>query len=178
MLPRKMWYFLLPNDQSPDAGCYGNPVLQTPNLDALAEDGTLFTNAYCTTASCSASRSVILTGLHNHANGQYGHQHHYHKFNSYSNIVSLPVLLSKAGYRTARCGKYHVAPESIYKFDQALPGSSRSPVAMADHCQDFIVKKSDKPFFLYFCTSDPHRDGQIAVELPGKPNRFGNPGPE
>lgn len=165
------------DDQSLDAGCYGNPVIKTPNLDSLAKDGTLFTHAFCTTASCSASRSVILTGLHNHANGHYGHQHGYHKFSSYSNIVSLPVLLGKAGYRTARCGKYHVAPESVYQFDEVIPGSSRSPVEMAQESKRFIEESSEHPFFLYICTSDPHRDNKIANELPNHPNRFGNPPP-
>ena len=94
------------DDQSPDAGCYGNSVIQTPNLDALAADGTCFDEAFCTTASCSASRSVILTGLYNHANAQYGHQHTYHHFRTYDRIQSLPVLIGKAGYRTARIGKY------------------------------------------------------------------------
>lgn len=170
------------DDQSPDAGCYGNSVIQTPNLDALARDATRFTHAFCTTASCSASRSVILTGLHNHANGQYGHEHNYHKFNSYTNIVGLPVYLSHAGYRTARCGKYHVAPEKVYQFEQQLPAppgrvSSRSPVEMAEACRSFIVAESERPFFLYICTSDPHRGGGTATELPGQPNRFGNPPP-
>jgi N-sulfoglucosamine sulfohydrolase len=168
---------IVTDDQSPDAGCYGNPVIKTPNLDALASDGTRFTHAFCTTASCSASRSVILTGLHNHANGHYGHQHHYHKFSSYANVCSLPVYLSNAGYRTARCGKYHVAPESVYKFDLVIPGNSRSPVAMAENCESFIQDDSDRPFFLYFCTSDPHRGGGTADELPHAPNRFGNPKP-
>jgi N-sulfoglucosamine sulfohydrolase len=168
---------IVTDDQSPDAGCYGNPVLKTPHLDALAADGTRFTDAFCTTASCSASRSVILTGLHNHANGQYGHQHNYHKFSSYANIASLPVYLSNAGYRTGLCGKYHVAPESVYRFEQKIPGNSRSPVAMADNCAKFIGEKGDQPFFLYFCTSDPHRGGGTADELPNKPNRFGNPPP-
>ncbi|MBO94125.1 MAG: heparan N-sulfatase [Opitutales bacterium] len=165
------------DDQSPDFGAYGNPALKTPNLDALAKDGTRFDNAFCTTASCSASRSVILSGLHNHANGHYGHQHSYHKFNSYGNLVSLPVYLSHGGYRTARCGKYHVAPENIFKFDQAIPGNSRSPVVMAENSKAFIGNDSEKPFFLYICTSDPHRGGGNANELPYKPDRFGNPKP-
>jgi N-sulfoglucosamine sulfohydrolase len=165
------------DDQSPDFGAYGNPAIKTPNLDALATDGTLFKNAFCTTASCSASRSVILSGLHNHANGHYGHQHSYHKFNSYGNLISLPVYLSHGGYRTARCGKYHVAPESIYKFGQAIPGNSRSPVEMAENSKAFLVEDSEKPFFLYICTSDPHRGGGSANELPYKPDRFGNPKP-
>ncbi|MDP6468130.1 MAG: sulfatase [Pirellulaceae bacterium] len=172
--PRNVVLFVT-DDQSPDTGCYGNRVIKTPNLDAIARDGTMFTHAFCTTASCSASRSVILTGLHNHANGQYGHQHSYHKFNSYANVSSLPVYLDKAGYRTARCGKYHVAPEAVYQFDEAIPGNSRSPVEMANNCESFIAADGEEPFFLYFCTSDPHRGGGTADELPFKPNRFGNP---
>ena len=165
------------DDQSQDMGCYGNHVVKTPNMDALAADGTRFRNAFCTTASCSASRSVILSGLHNHANGQYGHQHHFHKFSAYDNILSLPVYLSHAGFRTARCGKYHVAPEAVYKFETVIPGPTRSPVVMANNCEAFLKEESDAPFFLYICTSDPHRGGGTANELPYKPDRFGNPPP-
>ena len=83
------------DDQGQDAGCYGNPVLKTPNLDALAADGTRFKYAYCTTASCSPSRSVILTGLFNHANGQYGLEHADHHFRSFDNVQSLPAMLER-----------------------------------------------------------------------------------
>jgi N-sulfoglucosamine sulfohydrolase len=161
------------DDHGQDAGCYGNPVIKTPHLDRLAADGTRFRYAFATTASCSASRSVLLTGLHNHANGHYGHEHAYHHFSSLPQVKSLPVLLHRAGYRTARIGKFHVAPEEVYRFDRALPGNSRSPVEMADSCKDFIAA-GDQPFFLYFCTADPHRGGGKAGELPEKPDRFGN----
>ncbi len=162
------------DDQSPDAGCYGNPVLQTPNLDALAADGTCFDLAFCTTASCSASRSVILTGWYNHANAQYGHEHSYHHFRTYDRVRSLPVLLGESGYRTARIGKYHVGPEEVYKFEQALPGNSRNAVQMADNCRSFIEDADDRPFFLYFCTSDPHRSGGSVPGAEHDPNPFGN----
>ncbi|MCP5113995.1 MAG: sulfatase [bacterium] len=168
---------IVTDDQSPDMGVYGNTAIKTPNMDTLAQAGTRFRNAFCTTASCSASRSVILTGLHNHANGHYGHQHHFHKFTAFDNIVSLPVYLKAAGYRTARAGKYHVAPEKVYQFDQAIPGSGRSPVQLANNSKRFLTEDSDKPFFLYWCTSDPHRGGGTADELPYAPNRFGNPAP-
>jgi N-sulfoglucosamine sulfohydrolase len=168
---------MVTDDQSPDFGAYGNDVLKTPHMDSLAADGTLFNYAFCTTASCSASRSVILTGLHNHANGQFGHQHHYHKFSSFDNIISLPVYMNAAGYRTARCGKYHVAPEKVFQFDNAIKGNSRNALDMANKCESFIKEQNDKPFFLYFCTSDPHRGGGKANELPYKPDRFGNPAP-
>jgi len=157
-------------------GCYGNPVVQTSNIDRLAAEGVRFTHAFCTTASCSASRSVILTGLHNHANGQYGHQHSYHHFVSFENIKSLPMLLSVAGYHTARIGKYHVAPEDVYKFEAVLGGNSRNPVEMAQKCKDFIAAADSRPFFLYFCTDDPHRsNGEPPIKSGAdKPNPFGN----
>ena len=63
--------FFITDDESPTLGCYGDMVARTPAVDALAADGTMFRNAFATTASCSASRSVVMSGLHNHANGQY-----------------------------------------------------------------------------------------------------------
>jgi N-sulfoglucosamine sulfohydrolase len=47
---------IVADDQGRDLGVYGNPVLRTPNLDALAARGTLFTNAFATVSSCSPSR--------------------------------------------------------------------------------------------------------------------------
>lgn len=164
---------IVADDHGKDAlGCYGNPVIQTPNLDELAATGTLFNKAFCTTASCSASRSVILSGLHNHANGHYGHQHAYHHFSSFEEIKSLPVLLEEKGYRTARIGKYHLAPESVYHFQKVFNVNARSTVEMADAVNIFINETD--PFFLYFCFSDPHRGGGFAEELPYQPDRFGN----
>jgi N-sulfoglucosamine sulfohydrolase len=170
--PRNVVLFVT-DDQGQDAGCYGNPVLKTPHLDALAADGTRFVNAYCTTASCSPSRSVILTGLFNHATGQYGLEHAYHHFRTQENIKSLPLMLQEAGYRTARIGKFHVGPERVYHFETVLQGDPRSPVEMAEACREVIEAKSDKPFLLYFCTSDPHRGGR-ANDLTYRPDRFGN----
>ncbi len=170
--------FFITDDEGPTLGCYGDKVARTPAIDALAADGLLFRNAYATTASCSASRSVILSGLHNHKNGQFGHQHDFHKFASFDHVVSLslPRVLANEGYRTAQIGKYHVAPEIVYHFDQYLPANSRSPVEMAENCREFISASSDQPFFLYFATSDPHRSDKVdetsSLEL--KPNLFGN----
>lgn len=162
------------DDLGTELGCYGNQAIKTPHLDALAAAGTRYTQAFCTTASCSASRSVILTGLFNHANAQYGHEHTYHHFRTYDNVQSLPVRLKGAGYRTARVGKLHVGPEEVYRFDQVLPGNARNPVQMANNCQAILAAKSDEPFFLYFCPADPHRSGDTVASIPEKPNAFGN----
>ena len=163
------------DDHGQDAGCYGNKVIKTPNIDALAADGVLYRNAFCTTASCSPSRSVILSGLHNHLNGQYGLAHATHHFASFPSVYSLPAILTDNGYRTARMGKYHVAPESAYHFQKVLPsaGGNRSSIVMADNCKEFVADKS-APFFLYFCSSDPHRGGGVMADAPQKPDAFGS----
>ncbi|AWW00951.1 sulfatase family protein [Arcticibacterium luteifluviistationis] len=161
------------DDHGTDAiGAYGNTVIKTPNLDKLADEGVMFTNAYCTSASCAASRSVILSGQFGHATGSYGHVHDYHHFSTYDNIKSLPVLLNEAGYETARIGKYHVAPEKVYHFETVLEADPRNTVEMAEKCND--VLKSDKPFFLYFCTDDPHRGHPFEPDPWYTPNSFGN----
>ncbi len=171
--------FVVTDDEGQTLGCYGDPVAVTPAVDALAQDGTMFVNAFATTASCSASRSVIMSGLHNHKNGQYGHQHHYHKFASFHNVVSLalPRVLTGAGYRTAHIGKYHVAPEEVYHFETYLRGNGRNAVEMAEKCRQFVTDTDDdRPFFLYFATTDPHRGGGIdkTSQRELKPDLFGN----
>jgi N-sulfoglucosamine sulfohydrolase len=146
------------DDHGRDLGCYGNPDVKTPHLDRLAAQGVRFTDAFCTTASCSASRSVILSGLQNHTSGQYGHQHAEHNFHTLTKVKSLPALLKAGGYRTASLGKFHVQPVEVYPFDETIPaGNTQNPVQMADRARTFLAKDDAKPFFLYFCPTDPHR---------------------
>jgi N-sulfoglucosamine sulfohydrolase len=171
--------FWITDDESPTLGCYGDPVAATPHIDALAGDGTVFRNAFATTASCSASRSVVMSGLHNHKNGQFGHQHHYHKFAAFDNVVSLalPRVLANAGYRTAQIGKYHVAPEEVFHFETYLKGNARNAVELVENCRKFLTDAQDKrPFFLYLGTADPHRGGgrDATSKLDLKPDLFGN----
>lgn len=164
---------LVADDHGTDAlGCYGNPVVHTPHLDRLASEGARFTNAYCTSASCSASRSVILTGRFNHAIGHYGHEHDYHHFRTFDTVMSLPLYLEAAGYHTARIGKYHLAPESVYYFQEVLECDPRSTLEMAEKTSGVINGK--KPFFLYFCFDDPHRGHPFKSDPWYLPNNFGN----
>ena len=160
-----------------DAGCYGNEVINTPGIDALAKEGTMFDYAFCTTPTCSASRSVMLTGLYNHANGHYGHSHYEHHYAAFDNIKSLPVILDSVGYRTMRVGKFHLAPEKVFHFQDFHPkkadypedvwkafnespyypfASNRSPEVLAEDMREFIDNKSEEPFFLYLATLEPH----------------------
>jgi arylsulfatase A-like enzyme len=98
--------FLLADDMRWDAmGCVGNPIIKTPNLDALARDGVLFKNSFVTTSICAASRASILTGL-------YERTHRYtfttKPITAEHVAISYPVQLRKAGYRTGFVGKFGV----------------------------------------------------------------------
>lgn len=170
--------FIIADDESPTLGCYGDTIAKTPAIDAIAADGTLFRNAFATTASCSASRSVVMSGLHNHLNGQYGHAHSFHKFSSFHNVISysLPRVMAEEGYRTGHIGKYHVAPEEVFHYETYMKANSRNPVEMANTAKEFITADSEKPFLLYFGTSDPHRGGgkDQTAESELKPDLFGN----
>ena len=85
--------------------------------------------------------------------------HAAHNFGTRSFVKSLPVLLEQAGYRTCSIGKVHVQPEELYHFDrfanEGIAGG-RNPVRMAENAELFI-RESDRPFFIYFCPTDPHR---------------------
>ena len=152
-----------------EIGAYGDPVAVTPHLDRLAAEGTRFSYAYCTSSSCSASRSVILSGQYNHLNRQYGHEHSYHHFRTADDVQTLPVVLAEAGYRTCSIGKFHVGPREVYAFEtyanQGVQGN-RNSVRMAENAREFIERDDPRPFFLYICTSDPHRSA--------RPGEFGN----
>ncbi|MEM8689614.1 MAG: sulfatase-like hydrolase/transferase, partial [Pseudomonadota bacterium] len=51
------------------AGCYGHPIVQTPNIDRLAARGARFTNAYTPSPICVPTRAAIQTGRHVHEIG-------------------------------------------------------------------------------------------------------------
>jgi len=166
---------IVADDLGLDLGCYGNEAVRTPHIDRLANRGTRFTNAYCTTSSCSASRSVILTGLHNHANGQFGHAHAPSNFHTHEWVKSLPALLRQANYRSLCLGKLHVQPDNVYPFDVWAAhekAQTRSPEAFAKNAEQFIKQDPTRPFFIYACSVDPHRnfdngrihDGETPVE--------------
>ena len=124
-----------------DLGCflpvYGDTNAVTPNMERLAREGVYFTNSYCTSPSCSASRSVILSGLYNHATGHYGHAHGEHHFSYLPYVRPLPRLLKNAGYATGYIAKLHVEPEACsagtWRIRWARAMSTHGPIGKEVH---------------------------------------------
>jgi len=157
---RRSILFLIADDWSRIARCYGNDVIRTPNIDALAEEGVVFDHAFCTSPSCAVSRACILTGLHSHTHGQYGHCHGIHGFRTHEHVKSVPGILGAGGYATACIGKKHVSPASVYPFDFEPRVDSRSPADMAERVSVFLNANEGRPFYLHVGSAHPHRAGR------------------
>mgnify|MGYP005834440047 CR=1 FL=1 len=151
---------LIADDLGLHTGAYGDPQAKMPNLDRMAAEGVRFTHAFCTTASCSASRSVIFTGLHNHANGQYGHAHSFHAMSLLPHVKPLPALLKPAGYRTGLVGKFHVNPAAQFGWDYLSASQGRNVQSIAQRVQGFVESAAGQPWYLHVGYDDPHRLGR------------------
>lgn len=101
--------FIAIDDLNDWVGCLkGHPQVQTPNIDALAKRGTLFTNAHCQAPLCNPSRTSVMTGLRPSTTGVYGLAPWFRSVKELKNLTTLPQHFSNAGYRTYTVGKiYH-----------------------------------------------------------------------
>ena len=93
-------------------GCYGNEVIRTPNIDALAREGMRFTRMFAASPTCAPSRSVLYTGLYPARNGTMKN----HTI-CRDDIQSLPTYLKALGYRVVLADKLHVKPPEVFDFE-------------------------------------------------------------
>ena len=104
--PRPNIVFILADDLGyGDLGCYGQPLMKTPNIDRLARQGIRFTQAYAGGTVCTASRAVLMTGLHGGHAPARDNVPHYSTYLQ-NDDVTLAEVLQQAGYRTGGIGKW------------------------------------------------------------------------
>ena len=156
---RNVLLLISDNHSQIDVGCYGHPQLRTPNLDAMARQGTRFANAFSTVASCGPSRAVIYTGLLTHANGQYTHGYEFN--NAHNGVLGRDIttvfdMVKKGGYRTALFGKTSFDPRpGQYEIDATAAGIPRDIPAQVARAERFIRSSGDQPFFVALCPTFP-----------------------
>jgi choline-sulfatase len=120
--------FLICDDLNCDIGCYGHPLVKTPNIDRLANRGVRFSHAYCQYPLCGPSRASFLSGLYPdqtliRRNAVYLREY-------VPNVQTMPQLFRRNGYIATRIGKmYHYnVPKHIgtsghddpYSWDQTI----------------------------------------------------------
>lgn len=132
--------FIMSDDHAYQAiSAYETTLIQTPNIDRVAKEGMLFTNASITNSICAPSRAVILTGKHSHMNGKIDNISPFDTTNT-----TFPMLLQKAGYQTAMFGKLHFgnSPKGFDEF-KILPGQGNY------YNPRFITKEGDTTIIGY-----------------------------
>ena len=115
--------FLISDDLNNSLGCYGDPLVKSPNIDRLAQRGVRFDKAYCAFPLCGPSRNSLLTGLYPNSTGIIQNSQIFRQ--TIPNQRSLPQVFRQAGYFAGRIGKlYHYnVPNSIGTNGHDDPGS-------------------------------------------------------
>lgn len=98
--------FIAVDDLRPELGCYGHKLVQSPNIDRLAREGTRFNRAYCQEAICSPSRTSLMTGLRPDSSGVVDNVTYFR--DTVPDVITLPQYFRSHGYETVYIGKiYH-----------------------------------------------------------------------
>jgi arylsulfatase A-like enzyme len=171
--------FIPVDDLKPLLGCYGAAQVKTPNIDALARRGMIFTRAYCQQAVCGPSRASLMTGRRPDSTGVYDLVTDFRK--ALPNAVTLSQRFKDAGYFAASVGKiYHPGLDdaaswsapNTYKlggrfFDpnlleetKAARKDSSSKDGASDNGEATLVR--GKSFEIADCADDELPDGKIA----------------
>lgn len=155
-----------PHNLGQHLGCYGWSV-ETPNVDALAEDGIRLENYFCTAAHCSPARGSMWTGNYPHNNGLVGLAHLGWTLND--DETTLVEYLNDEGYSTHLFGIQHIASEAEEVGYQHVSGSTHEfsvdePAAsVAGDVESFLTGDAkdgdaDEPFFASVGFSEVHRE--------------------
>jgi arylsulfatase A-like enzyme len=105
-MPNVLWV-MTDEQQFQTLSCAGHPVVETPNLDRLADRGVRFDRAYCPAPACGPSRGALFTGRYPWNNGMTGNNAQID-----DGVELLPELLADAGYHTGLVGKLHFKPKA------------------------------------------------------------------
>ncbi len=178
---------ILADDQGAHLSAVGTPGIDTPAVDELARKGTLFTRAYSVVASCSPSRSALLTGMYPHSNGhwrntatpelsepdsQFTRQStKLDEVGVHEDIVTLNEILGEAGYFRAITQKFHLSPPWKFPFDARDPVGTE-PEKFQRVIGEFIAAAGERPFFIQANVAATHRP------FPAHLKSFHEPWPE
>lgn len=144
-------------------GFAGHPLVETPTLDALAEQGVLFTHGFVPMSRCRPAQAALLTGLWPHQNGVY--------FNVGADHIdpetSLAKLLQRAGYATVGEGKFWEPDPRAMGFSNLAIANYTTFVRWdQQHLFDWLERTPrETPFFVWWAPELPHVPHDPSREL-------------
>lgn len=169
--------FMMTDDHTTQAmSCYGGNLIQTPNMDRIANEGIRFDNCYAVNALSGPSRACILTGKFSHENGFTDNAS---TFNG--DQQTFPKLLQQAGYQTAMIGKWHLISEpqgfdhwsilsgqheqgdyydpDFWEDGKHIVEKGYATDIITDKAIDFLENRDkNKPFCMMYHQKAPHRN--------------------
>ena len=150
--------FIIADDLRPWLGCYGHPEIHTPNIDRLAERGTLFNRAYCQLPLCNPSRASMLTGLRPATTKIYSNSGDFREI--LPDAVDLLQYFDQNGYATHAVGKV------VHERVPFTPSPSWLALDLADdalsdgqtakQAEEILTNIKDQQFFLAVGFDKPH----------------------
>lgn len=148
--PNIVWFIV--DDMSANFSCYGERSIETPHVDRLAKEGTLFRNAFITAPVCSPCRSALITGMYQTSIGAHHHRSGRGELKIHlpEGVTPLPVLFQQSGYYTCigsglegasdqRAAKRKALGKTDYNFEHDL--------TMYD-ASDWRDREPGQPFFM------------------------------
>ncbi len=155
---------------SHDTGRYVQPYghnIPTPHIQALAEEGVLFRQAFSAAPTCSPSRAALLTGQCAHSSGMLGLAHRGWSLNDYSQ--HLVHTLRGVGYRSTLVGVQHLAQDaSVIGYDEALHVGKPTAEHVVPAARAFLQRPPTQPFFLSVGFAETHREYPTAAPEEGR----------
>jgi N-sulfoglucosamine sulfohydrolase len=135
---------------------YGEQVLM-PNVQALADQGVLFRQAFCAAPTCSASRACLLTGQYGQSNGMLGLAHRGWSLRDYSHHIVH--TLRKVGYTSTLIGEQHISkdPQAI-GYDEVMKVPTTHVESVAPLAMEVLRRPREQPLFLSVGFFETHRE--------------------
>jgi N-sulfoglucosamine sulfohydrolase len=156
-LPNIVW--ILAEDMGPQLGCYGEPLVKTPNLDRLAAEGARFTHAFTTAPVCSSSRSAMATGMYQTSIGAQQHRT-FAKKPLAAPVRHINEYLRQAGYFSVLCAPPKTGKRSLGEGSGAW-GSGKTDynfsIDRAFDGSDWAERRPGQPFFAQLSIEESHK---------------------
>jgi len=138
--------FIAIDDLRPELGCYGNSYVKSPHIDQLAQDGIIFTQAYCQSAACNPSRASLLTGMRPDTIEVWDLQDQLRV--TTPDVVTLPQYFMQKGYHSIGLGKifHNIIPDEASWSESKLyiKGFPYDPDAVYRHSENLAYQEQRK----------------------------------